>query len=230
MDVLGPEVAPSPGLGQDLMLTRVVPAIYERWWRPALGQVAKGLTGPTMGGEHRIALEMLALGRGDVVLDVACGPGNFTRAFAAAVAPGGLAVGVDASPTMLDRALADTERGGLAYLRADATDLPLPAGAVDAACCFAALNLMADPFGALAEMDRVLRPGGRVALFTSCRRGFGPGAPLWWGAFGRLAGMTIFERDVLTGFLRERGYEDVRQRVAGVTQFVGARKGGGGPR
>ena len=45
----------STGTTQDLMLTRIVPAIYERYWRPALGRVALGLTGPGMAEEMRIA-------------------------------------------------------------------------------------------------------------------------------------------------------------------------------
>ena len=71
------------------MITRLVPAIYERYWRPALGRVVKGLTGPGMAEEIRIARLLLGLGEGDTVLDVACGPGNFTREFARAVGPDG---------------------------------------------------------------------------------------------------------------------------------------------
>ena len=83
------------------MTTRFVPAIYERYWRPALARAVKGVTGPGMAEEVRIARLLLGLGPGDVVLDVACGPGNFTREFARAVGDDGLAVGIDASRTML---------------------------------------------------------------------------------------------------------------------------------
>src|SRR4051795_12851739 len=100
LDLIGGEL-PSTGPTQDLMLTRMVPAIYERWWRPALAQVAKGLTGPGMADEVRIARLLLGLGAGDVVLDLACGPCNFSREFARAVGRDGLVVGLDASPTML---------------------------------------------------------------------------------------------------------------------------------
>ena len=226
LDLIGGEL-PSTGTTQDLMLTRLVPVIYERWWRPALAQVAKGLTGPGMSEEVRIARLLLGLGSGDTVLDLACGPGNFSREFARTVGPDGLVAGVDASPTMLARGVADTERAGvenLALLRADATDLPFGDDTFDAACCFAALHLFSDPFAALDEMTRVLRPGGRIAIMTSVRRQvtLRPLKPV----IERTSGMRVFEADEITGALRERGYGSIHQRLAGMVQFVGGRLAG----
>jgi ubiquinone/menaquinone biosynthesis C-methylase UbiE len=223
LDLIGGEL-PSTGPTQDLMLTRFVPAIYERWWRPALAQVAKGLTGPGMAEEVRIARLLLGLGEGDVVLDLACGPGNFSREFARAVGPDGLVVGVDASPTMLARGAADTARAGtenLALVRADATDLPFEDATFNAACCFAALHLFADPLAALDEIARVLRPGGRIAIMTSVRRQLTvrPLKPL----LERASGMRVFEADEITGALRDRGFTAIHQRLAGMVQFVGGR-------
>ena len=155
------------------MTTSLVPAIYERYWRPALTRVAKGLTGPGMAEEVRIARLLLGLSPGDLVLDVACGPGNFSREFAKAVGEEGLVVGIDASRTMLARGAAELVAAGLpnlALIRGDATALPFGDGTFDAVCCFAALHLFADPFAGLDEMRRVLRPGGRIALMTSVRR------------------------------------------------------------
>jgi ubiquinone/menaquinone biosynthesis C-methylase UbiE len=222
LDLIGGEL-PSTGPTQDLMLTRIVPAIYERWWRPALAQVAKGLTGPGMAEEVRIARLLLGLGAGDVVLDLACGPGNFSREFARTVGPEGLVVGVDASPTMLARGAADTAHAGianLALIRADATDLPFRDGSFDAACCFAALHLFADPLAALDEMRRVLRPGGRIAIMTSVRRPLTirPLKPV----IERASGMRVFEPDEIIEALRERGFTGIHQRLAGMVQFVGA--------
>jgi ubiquinone/menaquinone biosynthesis C-methylase UbiE len=223
LDLVGGELA-STGPTQDLMLTRLVPSIYERWWRPALAQVAKGLTGPGMGEEVRIARLLLGLGAADVVLDLACGPGNFSREFARAVGPDGLVVGVDASPTMLARGAADTARAGianLALIRADATALPFGDGSFDAACCFAALHLFADPFAALDEMRRVLRPGGRIAIMTSVRRRLT--LPPLVPVIERASGMRMFEADEIVEALRSRGFAGIHQRLAGLVQFVGAR-------
>ena len=63
LDLLG-EPLESTGIAQDLMVTRLVPAIDERYWRPALGRMVKGLTGPGMAEEVRIARLLLGLGDG----------------------------------------------------------------------------------------------------------------------------------------------------------------------
>src|SRR3982750_2489710 len=68
--LLGSDDHSSPGLAQNFMLSSVLPQIYERWWRPALGRVAKGAFGPGMNEEKRIARLLLALSPGDGVLDV----------------------------------------------------------------------------------------------------------------------------------------------------------------
>jgi SAM-dependent methyltransferase len=223
LDLLGGELE-STGTAQNLMTTRVVPAIYERYWRPALARAVKGVTGPGMAEEVRIARLLLGLGPGDVVLDVGCGPGNFTREFARAVGDGGLAVGIDASSTMLTRGVSELEAtrlANLALIRGDATQLPFQDGVFDALCCFAALHLFADPFATLDEMRRVLGPGGRIAIMTSVRRQLTlpPLKPL----IERTSGMRVFESDEIVEALQERGFENVRQRLAGLVQFVGGR-------
>jgi SAM-dependent methyltransferase len=214
----------STGPTQDLMVTRLVPAIYERYWRPALGRVAKGITGPGMAEEIRIARLLLGLGEGDFVLDVACGPGNFTREFARAVGPDGLAVGIDASRTMLERGGEELRRSGspnLVLIRGDATALPFRDASFDATCCFAALHLFPDPFAALDEMRRVLKPGGRIALMTSVRRELTvkPLKPV----LERASGMRIFEGDEIVAALEQRGFTGIHRRLSGMVQFVGGR-------
>jgi len=225
VDLLGPETHESPGMVQNFMLSSVVPQVYERWWRPALGRMAKGAFGPGMGDEKRIARLLLALSPGDGVLDVGCGTGNFTRDFAKSVGPDGLVVGLDVSETMLRRAVKDTRDGGfdqVAYLRGDAADAPFLDASFDAVCCFAALNLFADPYAALDSFTRVLTPGGRLAIFTSVR---GRSLPLRTAErlIQAQSGMNMFERDELVNALVERGYVNVRQRLTGMTQFVGGR-------
>jgi SAM-dependent methyltransferase len=225
LDLLGAAGAEMTGTTQRLMLSRAFPQVYERWWRPALGRLLKGVLGPGMAEEHRIARLLLGLSPGDGVLDVACGPGNFTRGFGRTVGELGLAVGIDASETMLARAVDDTPRSArsVAYVRGDAVALPFRDASFDAVCCFAALHLFSDPWEALDHMTRVLTPGGRVALLTSCRTRSAPVRALD-GAVGALAGVRMFERDEIVDALESRGFADVRQRISGVAQFVGGRR------
>jgi ubiquinone/menaquinone biosynthesis C-methylase UbiE len=223
LDLLGDDLA-STGAAQSLMTTRLVPAIYERYWRPVLARAVKGVTGPGMAEEIRIARLLLGLGPGDTVLDIACGPGNFSREFARAVGEDGLVVGIDASRTMLARAAQDLEAseiGNLALIRGDATELPFRDASFDGVCCFAALHLFADPFGALDEMRRVLGPGGRIALMTSARRKLT--LPPLKPVIERASGMRVFESGEIVAALQERGFENIRQRLAGMVQFVGGR-------
>ncbi len=215
---------PGTGMTQALMNTRIVPTIYERWWRPGLARVAKGFTGPGMAEEVRIARLLMGLSRGDTVLDVACGPGNFSREFARDAGEDGLVVGVDGSRTMLERGaeeLRESGIGNLALLRGDATALPFADGTFDGVCCFAAIHLFADPQVALDEMTRVLRPGGRIALMASVRRQLT--LPPLKPVIEMASGMRLFEADELTGALSDRGYAEIHQRLAGMVQFVGGR-------
>ena len=226
LDLLLTEDEPaSTGPVQDLMLTGVVPQVYERWWRPALGRVFKGAFGPGMADEHRIARLLLSLSPGDGVLDVACGTGNFSRDFATSVGPEGLVVGIDVSPTMLERAVRDTSRAKLpqvAFVRGDAQNLPFRDQSFDAVCCFAALHLFADPEVALDRMTAVLTPGGRIALFTTA--GYrSTAARMTEPMIARGGGARVFEQDELTDALRARGFGEIRQRVGGITQFIGGR-------
>jgi ubiquinone/menaquinone biosynthesis C-methylase UbiE len=218
------EDLPSTGPTQDLMTTRLVPRIYERYWRPALGRVAKGLTGPGMDEEVRIARLLMGLSPGDTVLDVACGPGNFSREFARTVGESGLVVGIDGSQTMLERGaaeLAGSEIRNLALIRGDAVRLPFRDAGFDGVCCFAALHLFAEPMDALTEMARVLAPGGRIALMTSVRRQIA--IPPLKPVLERASGIRVFEPDEIVYELRLRGFREIHQRVAGMVQFVGGR-------
>jgi SAM-dependent methyltransferase len=223
LDLLGDAPSGAPTLGQRFMTSRLLPVIYERAWRPIGFRLAFGTAGVASPLEDRATYELLELQRDDVVLDVACGPGNISRRALARLGPGGLLVGIDASPTMLARAVADTHATNAAYMRADAERLPFANASFDAVCCYAALYLIARPFDAIAEMARVLRPGGRVAVLTSVHRGPSLTLPL-----ARLAaspsGVRVFSRDEITSAFKANGLTDVRQKITGLAQFVGARK------
>jgi ubiquinone/menaquinone biosynthesis C-methylase UbiE len=222
LDLLGDKDPTGAHPGQRLMLSSTLALIYERLWRPLGGRLLMGATGPGTREERRIALSMLDLSANERVLDIACGPGNFTRGFARATGEG-LVVGLDASKTMLAVAARNNDGANLAYVRGDARALPFRDGSFDAICCFAALYLIQEPMWALDEIARVLAPGGRVALMSSCNRGPLPAGTTNAVVRG-LSGVRIFARDELTGALRDRGLTSIEQRVTGLAQFVSARK------
>ncbi|MFF8769454.1 methyltransferase domain-containing protein [Kitasatospora sp. NPDC015120] len=115
------------------------------------------------------AHDRLAVAAGERVLDVGSGTGSETQVLAAAVGRGGSALGIEPHPGL--RALAErraAEAGSAArFLDGDALALPLPDAEADAVRCERVLQHLTDPARAVAEMARVLRPGGRVTLLDT---------------------------------------------------------------
>lgn len=224
LDLLGPPAKPS--LAQSAMESTFLPRIYEKVWRPIGFNVAKGWPfGPDTAAEHALAREWLGLtGRPPAtVLDVACGPGNVTRALAEGVSRSGLVVGLDASETMLAQAV-DAPRDTTAYVRGDAVHLPFRDGVFDAVCCFGALYLFDDPWTALDGMARVLKPGGRLIILTSRRPTPLPSARIADELLRRTTGFTVFGDREITRALDARGFTAIRHRRYPLMQLAAAQK------
>ena len=110
------------------------------------------------------AVADLGPARGATVLDVGCGTGRAAPVLAAAVGPSGRVVGLDVTPEML--AGARFRRfDAAALVLGDADQLPIADAIVDAVLAAGLLTHVADPAGTLRELARVVRPGGRLAVF-----------------------------------------------------------------
>jgi ubiquinone/menaquinone biosynthesis C-methylase UbiE len=99
-----------------------------------------------------------------LAIDLACGPGTYTRPLAARVRR---AIGADLTPAMVEKARAEAARDGITnieFVCADIYALPFANGAAGIVSCGYAFHHMTDPKRALAEMARVLQPGGRMAI------------------------------------------------------------------
>lgn len=115
----------------------------------------------------------LPLNAGDRVLDIGCGPGWFWTSVADML-PERLALTLaDQSPGMVEEAMARCRPlpfGQIAGRQADAATLPFDDGSFDAVIAMHMLYHVADPAAGIAEMARVLKPGGILAVTTN-----GPG-------------------------------------------------------
>lgn len=145
-------------------------------------------------GWRRAAVRAADVKPGDAALDVACGTGDLTQALARTAAS--RVVGVDFTPAMLD--LARRKRSQLPapvasrieYVEGDAQALPFPDATFDAATIAFGLRNVAEPARAIAELARVLRPGGRVVILEFERPRLAPVRAFhaWYG--GRLMPRT----------------------------------------
>ena len=104
---------------------------------------------------------------GDVVLDLGCGAGTDLLIAAQMTGPAGGVIGVDMTPAMLERARASARAMGLKNVQlqeALVERLPLEDASVDVVISNGVIDLIPDKDAVYDEIDRVLRPGGRLQL------------------------------------------------------------------
>jgi arsenite methyltransferase len=165
-------------------------------------------------------IDWLNIPQGGVALDVGSGPGSVTASLAHAAGPDGLALGVDISEAMLARAVRAHAGPQVGFLRADAQQLPLRDQTVDAAVSIAVMQLIPDPAAALAEIARVLRPGGRLAVMVPTLR---PPVDVW--QILPNGGAHVFSEDEVGDILEDHGFSSVRTKTVGTFQWVRAQRG-----
>jgi arsenite methyltransferase len=104
---------------------------------------------------------------GSVVLDLGCGAGTDLLIAAQMTGPEGRVVGVDMTPSMLERAATSAREMGLANVElheALIESLPVEDGSVDVVISNGVIDLVPDKDAVFDEIDRVLRPGGHLQL------------------------------------------------------------------
>jgi demethylmenaquinone methyltransferase/2-methoxy-6-polyprenyl-1,4-benzoquinol methylase len=188
-------------------------------------------------GWRRKTVASLGLSRSSTVLDLACGTGDLCREL---TSQGLRPVGVDLSFGMLAAAKTDAP-----LLQGDALRLPLPDASVDGATCGFALRNFASLPPFFAELARVVRPGGRIALLEVAeppnrllRAGhalyFGKVVPLVGGLLSDPAAYRYLPRSVaylpeptlMLEQLAHPGFEAVDRRLlsVGISQLITARR------
>ena len=159
----------------DPQAARIGPARYAAWRASVLGRTTEAI-------EHRLLGTLLGNVTGRAVLDAGCGDGTLALDLARA---GADAVGVDADPAMIAaaREAARAAGSGARFEVGRVEALPFPAAAFDAVVAVTVLCLVADPARAMAEMARVLKPGGVLVVGELGRFSA-------WAAWRRLRGLA----------------------------------------
>ncbi|MCP4318628.1 MAG: methyltransferase domain-containing protein [Hyphomicrobiales bacterium] len=141
------------GNNTGFQLARGVPEIYEKVLVPLwFGRWAKAL------------LELVEIQPGEAVLDVACGTGVTTRLAQEAVGDGGHVTGLDINAPMLAIARDLAQGSAIDWIEGDVAETGLDSGTVDAVISQHGYHYFPDKARALAEIHRVLAPGGRIAF------------------------------------------------------------------
>lgn len=120
---------------------------------------------PDDGPAYAAAVAELGLHPGDAVLDAGCGTGRALPPLRSAVGPRGVVIGADLTPAMLDEALRAGRGDSGQLLLTDVALLPLRTGSLDAVFAAGLIAHLPQPDVNLRELARVVRPGGRLALF-----------------------------------------------------------------
>ncbi len=164
-DFVGTAAAPRTFSSQWAMEFSPLVFLYERLWRPMVTAPFSSLS-----WEMELTSEYLSLSPGLELLDLACGPGNFTRRFSKPLA-GGTLIGVDLSLPMLRRAERELRRVGadnITLVRADVSRWPFARSCFDRVHCAGGLHLFPALPDVFASIHRSLVKGGIFVGSTYC--------------------------------------------------------------
>jgi SAM-dependent methyltransferase len=195
---------------------------YEPLWRVRSLSLLTGESFP-IERELEIITDLVSPIPGGRYLDLGCSSGLYTRSLAL---DGGVAVGVDISPSMLREATRRSRIVGArpSFIRANAMNLPFIDASFTGAVCGGSLNEFGDPARVLRETHRVLEPGGRLAIMGILRAGTSRGRRLQ--CVLSTAGLKFFDPDELHSLLDHAGFEPGPIQTYGLVFFTGATRRG----
>ncbi len=226
-----------PSFSQRFMEMSPVTKIYEENWRPRfIKTMSPGLE---FGEEMRIVTRWLRAQPGETVLDLACGPGLYSRPLAKLVAgqdngsrkkslpESGQVIGVDISVPMLKQAVKLARAEGIdnvTYIRADVHKLPFrPQAMFDHATCMAAYHLFPDPQKVASSVGTLVKPGGNFLLLTT-RTSSRPLLRAAEKASERFSGLRFFDSAELDNILRGAGFIPEDRKAYGAMVMLQARR------
>uniref|UniRef100_A0ACD5YGL3 Uncharacterized protein n=1 Tax=Avena sativa TaxID=4498 RepID=A0ACD5YGL3_AVESA len=206
-------------LATQLFRTRLVSFLYERGWRHNFRWGGF----PGLEREFEMARSYLMPKTGGIIVDASCGSGLFSRLFLKSELYS-LVVALDFSENMLKQCNEFIRKENisderLALVRADISRLPLLSGSIDAVHAGAAIHCWPSPACAVAEISRVLRPGGIFVATTFISDVLAPAIPVLRIVrpyFGQITGFNIF--------LSEGELEDLCT-ACGLVDFTSVRNG-----
>ena len=140
----------------------------DKYDKKAAERIDRSYLTPEIVNQRLCTLRALALTRGESVLDAGCGTGLLLEQEALAVGAEGRAVGIDSSADMLDlarRRCADLSQ--LELHEGSVENLPFEDASFDALSSTQCLLYVPDLYSALREFQRVLKPGGRIAILET---------------------------------------------------------------
>lgn len=212
---------------QRMMHRRFFAQVYEAAWRPFFVSVAGGRRADF---ELELAwlFEQVRHAEGGDILDLSCGPGLVGRRFAKSRRFKRV-IGLDHARQMLELCLDHcvTESvDGFDLVRADGAALPFGDASLDAVHAGAALHIWPDVPGVLAEVARVLRPGGVFVASTFVeQKGWRQTSGR---VFGRFFGAKVFARGELKGLCQAAGLVDYAKRTDASMIWLRAQRPGRG--
>ena len=167
---------------------------------------------------------------GQKIVDVGCGPGDFTRQLARLSSQKATILGIDSNEKSIQAAITDTKKAGLArtvsYRMADVYKIPLEDGHADLTCCRTLLMHLTDPLMAVKEMARITKEGGSVvaveggrmvAFYDPDDEEFSKLAEraysAWIDGIRKLEGKTFGIGEKLPGIFRKAGLSSIKAEV-----------------